>query len=506
MSTEATDEVLEHLWEIHFHFHLGEPALKLLERICSELVEASVSSSSWQASPFGQAGIRMCTTTTLDELRLIWQRYLSMIRASNAESKDFKKRFTAAAEVKFKNSYDAARDVFPVQVGVAAGGPLWRDFVESGLSRDLYTEYWSVGMVSGWKPVDTVFANPTFAVSSSTKTFPLHHAAEPCHGFDLSVTLAAASSEDSAQSLAQRCASSAREQFNTWSRIVSQGLQAGRIYVRFFAGGAINFCHALQQGGDEAAILLTAPYSSKTLALDEREYRSSSLGRGAPCCFTTIDASHVVDSHGLVTTLFCCEALLEQKPVHSVLYTRTILQRAIQAPSNFTQVLGADASLVSLFVGIAPKPYLDGFTHSVDAAEIAHARAVIPSSTIAAHLAWARTDVPQGNHTLTCDGQKLASLLFEVMVCLTPYDDIGAFVQNVDSSRYEVLCTRAAFVDFLVRVNRSVTPQIWMTTIQRFISLCTNLGDSRNARRSNSYQDLATHLFLRGIDLGLLWR
>ncbi|CUA67167.1 hypothetical protein RSOLAG22IIIB_13293 [Rhizoctonia solani] len=161
-----------------------------------------------------------------------------------------------------------------------------------------------------------------------------------------------------------------KQQFKAWSTAFRSSRAAGAITMRFYCGDALAFCHALntfKSTGNTSTGLFAAPYKASQINLDEL----ASGTQPAPLTFDVIDTSNLIDHVGLLNLLIATPPLLKQSPSsQSVLYTETLLPSREDATKSFLDRLCTDVPTIAALFGIAPRPYVSGFTSQSHVHEI----------------------------------------------------------------------------------------------------------------------------------------
>ncbi|KZV80529.1 hypothetical protein EXIGLDRAFT_845448 [Exidia glandulosa HHB12029] len=394
---DLTDDRLTTLWKIYYHWRIDESSIACLVDICSKLHVASASLETWNGSSYG-GWLRVCSTSTLSQLRECWSSYLAKSTASGKE--------TARWERAAKETYSS--HISPLTIthfDPSAGGPLWEILERDKTLDTLHADYWTHGVVTAFK--STAFAtaalrvNPTFLHSIGGETFPLNWALEPSRGFHLAEALVDPRSDTS---YAERCSSVAVQQFKGWC--LAFRAARNRVVVRMFCGHAAAFCAALRERRPTDPIL-TAPWSPHVLALDGGDYDSGSH-MPAPRQFRTIDTSNISDTLGVLNVLLFARPLLSTLQ-RSVLYTETMQGMGDDVTRSFVHYLAGDVATTSLLLGLAPLSLLQGFTSQSNMHDLCHAlsgRWGAPLSQLRERQGWATTP---SDRKLSFDSSQLAA-------------------------------------------------------------------------------------------------
>ncbi|KZV93558.1 hypothetical protein EXIGLDRAFT_787782 [Exidia glandulosa HHB12029] len=492
---DLTDEKLTILWTVYYHWRIDEPSIACLVDICTKLHAASASFDTWNGSCYG-GWLRICSTSTLSQLRECWSFYLANSAASGNE--------TARWERAAKETYSS--HISPLTIthfDPSAGGPLWEILERDKTLDTLHTDYWTHGVVTAFKSTASATAalrvNPTFLHSIGGETFPLNWALEPSRGFHLAEALVDPSSDTS---YAERCSSVAVQQFKRWC--LAFRAARDRVVVRMFCGHAAAFCAALRERRPTDPIL-TAPWSPHVLALDGGDYDSGSHVP-APRHFRTIDTSNISDTLGVLNVLLFARPLLSNLQ-RSVLYTETMQSTGDDATRSLVHYLAGDVATTSLLLGIAPLSLLQGFSSQSNMHDIC---AVLsprscPLLQFRERQGWILPPSAASSN-LRFDPSHLATAVHKVYLHMTAYEEQTTLTHFPgDWRQWRLQYGRESFVVLLAAVRKKVLDgSMWQQTMRVLLSRITSGTDQRSKMALSYYQDLLLHLFLLDLD-DTLW-
>ncbi|KAG9101414.1 hypothetical protein FS749_007221 [Ceratobasidium sp. UAMH 11750] len=339
---------VDSVWDIFYHFQIGDVALSLLVRHCHKLLAISSSPQNWRESPYGSF-LKFFDARTLDELRRHWSLYAEFPKLRKVTLNKFREQKDCIStsvlerrEVLFVASLMASRSAGPLLP--RAVGPVTEALVK----------YWKTGTIHQ-RPEDIKKArhlNPTFIYSLSGEMFNIHYGTFP-QGSHFAPVLAP---------LAPKQPGFTRMlQFNTWVRAFQASRKSNAINIWLYAGDALAFCHALREHsrtGRASTNMPIAPWRAAQI-----DFNQITADHTPPSAFDIIDTSNLTDHLGLLNILVGAQPLLKIQPVsQSVLYTESLILSSKSVTDSLQSRLKTTMSTVGLLLGLIPHPYLAGFT------------------------------------------------------------------------------------------------------------------------------------------------
>ena len=402
------------IWSIYYRLYLDEPSRRLLVDQSEKLYILSESLQSWHKSEYGTF-LRFCDLESLTRIREAWKLFQAL-RSSGSYSKRHQDQF-ASAILRAKETRRARTGDGFTFTGLRSSAPLSLQAL-ADLPR-LNERFWDSGVTDELKKARRVvtYPNPTF-VASTIEIGTLHYGTDPLAGFHLATAYAALHPESPLRARCgdgeiPRAVEAARLQFNSWSDAFRSHLSKS-IRIRFFAGDAMAFCHALRMRSEAGKSCPTHLYRDtfhpQTLTLDETEYSEKG---NAPTVFSVIDTSNLIDHLGGLNLLVASSPLL-MKSVSATLYTECLVKREESIKAAMDELLCGDLATISTLLGLFPVEYWTNASaiSTVDEALFDVASQMMagsqgPNGQMPFRLAWKR-------NPLCLDSIDLAHLLFGI--------------------------------------------------------------------------------------------
>lgn len=349
------NEPMDRVWEIFYHFKIDHHALKLLVAHSQELYNHARTIESWRASRFNSF-LKMVDSRTLAEIRSYWKRYIEFPKISGHRLQRLLNEQVKLSKSVFEKA--------PANISAGrSAGMLWPNALVP--AADLFRAFWETGTIFT-RGSDISYAtklNPTFIYSLSGEVFNPHYASFPAYGFHLAPAFApvdfdpAGPLPNTGSTILNVC----RQQFKAWCESFRRARAAEAITIRFFSGDALAFCHALKsfaETGKPSTSTFVSAWRAPQINLDQ----ITSVPQ-APTTFDVIDTSNLADHLGLLNLIIATSPLLKKEPAsQAVLYTETLIPIGQDAISSFKERICTDVPTLALLFGIAPRPYVSGFT------------------------------------------------------------------------------------------------------------------------------------------------
>ncbi|KAG9101416.1 hypothetical protein FS749_007223 [Ceratobasidium sp. UAMH 11750] len=354
--TLLEDEVhIDHVWDIFYHFKINDQTSSILTRQSQKLYENANDIETWRQSSYGSF-LKFIDTRTLVELGRHWKSYANF---PNLPSNRLEK--LSQEHLKLSES-STDKNIIPS----LAAGMLWAQAAKP--ISNLFKRYWETGTLLARDhdaPTATQF-NPTFVYSLSGEAFNIHPSTFP-GGFHLAPAITPILS-DTANSATLGTEAAIvdvmKHQFGGWADAFRASRAAEAITLRFYSGEALAFCRALSlfaSTGNPVTGVFASAWHATQITLD-------GLNASASTTFDVIDTSNLMDHVNLVNLLVATRPLLKEIPAsQSILYTETRLSTKEQdITQSFLRQICATVPSVSVLLGLAPRPFVSGFTTRSD--------------------------------------------------------------------------------------------------------------------------------------------
>jgi hypothetical protein len=494
------NENIDRVWDIFYHFKIDDRASKILTRQSQRLYNSAQTIKSWRESRYNSF-LKMVDTRTLAELRSHWKSYADFSNLpANRLNRLLKEQSILSTFVreKYGSNLSSGR----------SAGMLWPEAM-SPVSQ-LFQKYWETG-TTFTRASDIKSArhlNPTFVYSLSGEAFNPHYGTFP-QGFHLIPAFApiAADPAGPLPNTGSAVINVAKQQFKAWCNAFQAARSAGSITIRFYAGDAIAFCHALNMfsiTGQPATNIFVSAWRAPQINFDEL---STSIPR-APTTFDVIDTSNLTDHLGLLNLLIATQPLLKQTPVsQSVLYTETLLPSGEDATRSLLERICTNVPTIATLFGIAPRPYLSAFTSQSNVHEIVFSDR---SGQYHERVSWASPS--GGDHhacanqpTITFEAEDLARTIFGIYdnMFANEKHSISAFLAGPSLAKLRMkgmINFQRETVAFLFRVIQNrvhLRNGDWGEVVEKFLDLV--ITSRSRLIEPNNYQDLCLQLHLHGI-------
>ena len=466
------------LWNIYHHIYIDDDSLQLLCSQAKKLAELATPTT-WDAHVYGKC-LKFCDDATLEELGGIWRSY--DVQALTA---DDQLRMRTVFESELKRAIDYKRErngQTQVLSGFRSAAPA--SFSSLNDVPKLHHQFWETGKTEITK-VATPHINPMFA-AHLTGSATLHYGLDPLLGFHLAtayVPLQLGSQLRSTESTAgpQKVVKAAQLQFRTWAQAFWAKVQTGLV-VRFFAGEALRFCHALQLqgcgGATQSPNTYRKLYDSKPLILG-----SMYNNHEAPVSFNTIDTSNLMDHVGAINLLVAASPLLDNTP-SATLYTESLVRRHKSTDVFVREMLCGDFPTMSMLLGLFPTEYWTNATgvSSVDEAMLnrmfqAQGKGDVREGQLYSRLAWHRPPIEAKEKSptkLEIAAADLAQVMYRMYLKMFQSEDVKCLLMKPDLSEIQNMGLpqfhRGSFVVFLSCIQARLTVD-WDKAILKFLSM-----------------------------------
>ncbi|CAE6392383.1 unnamed protein product [Rhizoctonia solani] len=342
-----------HLWDVFYHFKIGDHAFGLIKSQSRKLLELSESPESWRQSEYGSF-LKMVTATSLLEIRECWARYA-----------DFSE-LPADRIKKLQDQYDASSKRISERVKTHLNGQIIRSAANSWREaakpvNDQFGHYWEHGttVTTSKELKKTNNLNPTFFYSSLGEGFDVYTNTFP-QGYHFSPAFTPILSDPAGPATTSAIAK-AKQQFKAGLSAFQMSRKANSIVLRFFVGDALALCRALGQYSTSQKTdtqEFTAPWRATTIDLGEHAASSPP----APRHFDIIDFTTLGSELGILNALLVGQPLLKKRPAsQAVLYTDLPMQ-AGSSIALFHERICHSISTTGLLIGLVPRPYISLFT------------------------------------------------------------------------------------------------------------------------------------------------
>ncbi|KAG8710643.1 hypothetical protein FRC11_004270 [Ceratobasidium sp. 423] len=508
---EDGEETTERIWDIFYHFKVDNRTADIIERQSQKLHDSAQDIQSWRQSHYGLL-LKMVDTKTLAELRRHWKYYADFSglptnrkERLKKEQEEISKSITTAGNLTIGPSRSAgmvwSKALFPVS--------------------DLFQKYWETGTTFTQPSYfsNATNLNPTFLYYLSGEKFNLHYGSFP-QGFHLMPAFAPIA-EDPVGSLPKTGSAAinkSRQQFNAWCASFRAFRAANAITIRLYCGDALAFCHALNTfklTGKPSTGLFTAAYRASQINLDELAIGTPP----APLAFDVIDTSNLIDHVSLLNLLIATPSLLKQNPSsQSVLYTETLLPSGEDVTKSFLDRICTDVPTIAALFGVAPRPYVSGFTPQSNVHEVVFSRAMKTQFSIMGakmhgdqyheRVAW--TNPCSGDArttgspiTLSFEAESLARVLYRIYDKMFSNEKMATLMSSTTVSKLmslaEINFHRESVAYLFQAVKRRVCLRdgTWDQVASKFIQMGMEAGT--RIMESNNYQDICLQFHLFGI-------
>ncbi|EUC54441.1 MYND finger protein [Rhizoctonia solani AG-3 Rhs1AP] len=503
---EDGDETTECIWDIFYHFKIDDDTGRVIERQSQKLYDSAQNIHSWRHSRHGSF-LKMVDTKTLAGLRLYWSCYANY-SGLPPDRKDslFKEQIELSKSIAVKDNVTTAPSRSAGMAWLHALLPvseLFRSYWETG------TTYTQAGDISRAKNL-----NPTFLYYRYGETFNPHYASFP-EGFHLMPAFAPIA-EDPVGLLPQTGPGAiikSKQQFKAWCASFHSSRAANTLTIRFYCGDALSFCHALNSfrlTGNPSTTFPTSIHKASNIILDEL---SASIPT-APLLFDVIDTSNLTDHVGLLNLLIVAPPLLKQDPLsQSVLYTETLLPSGEDASKSFLNLICSDVPTIAALFGIAPRPYVSGFTaqsnvHHLYFDKLWTTSFGTQSSPEPQHerIVWTNPilgDAPSScsSMIISFEAESLARILYGIYDKMFSHERTATWMSpsQTDLMYMTANYSRESVAYMFQAVQRRV--HLYGGTWDEVASQFIQMGIAENSRmmETNNYQEICLQLHLRGI-------
>ncbi|QRV91842.1 MYND Zn-finger protein [Ceratobasidium sp. AG-Ba] len=331
------------IWNIFYHFKIDDRSLTILTEKSKRLCEAAETIETWNQSSYGSF-LKFIDTHTLAQVRHHWKSYAEF---STLPSERLDK-ILAQQSKRCKSALNKhGENILPSR----SAGPFLLEAVPP--INSLFKKYWRTGSV--FDQDDANHLNPMFIYSNSGEIFDLDQTTFP-QGFHLlpAMTPCIGTSELGTE---QALLDTMRRQFANWVEAFQASRAAESIVLRFYAGDAIAFCHALDlfsRNGTTTPGLYTSEWHAAQINLD-------AIDPSGPTCFDVIDSSNLADHLDFYSILLISRPLLKPR---GVVYTESLLptkRREIER-SVLDNRLYTSVPTIATLIGLVPRHYVSGFT------------------------------------------------------------------------------------------------------------------------------------------------
>lgn len=454
----------------------------------------------------------MCDGPSLARIRKTWSSYRTA-----SMSKEHLKSY----EQRFKSTIQRARDTKEARIGkgqVLTGFRSTAPVSMLSLAElsQLYYEFWDTGTTdSGSHARDTAsYPNPMFAASVED-TFTLHYGTDPLLGFHLATGYAPLLPESPLQvgscnvSGVRTVIEFARVQFQAWGSAFRNRVPEN-MTIRFFAGDALSFCHALLHRrsvrGDSPPHMYRDPFHSEPLLLDDEDY---GVTGGAPPRFNVIDTSNLLDHLGALNVLVASSPLLSDE-LAATLYTETLVKREDSLKAMSDELLCGHFSTISILLDLFPIEYWTNATaiSGVDEAMFDAICRMMGSAKdhdgqMRCRFAWKRAPTQSVSLTTRTSSRlhfkdiDLATILFRVYQKMFQHENMGLLFSSISLQRLKNnSCPhyhRGSLAAFLALVKGQVSAN-WNKVMDQFLDFVEN--DSSILMGRNYIQELYLYLHI----------
>ncbi|KAG8699308.1 hypothetical protein FRC09_006699, partial [Ceratobasidium sp. 395] len=126
-----------HMWDVFYHFKVGDHAFGLIQSQSRKLVELSESPESWRQSKYGSF-LKMVTATSLSELRDYWSKYANFADLPTERLDKLREEYDSLSKKRSKRPEGAV-----YQEASRSAANSWKEAVEP--VSDQFAHYWEHG-------------------------------------------------------------------------------------------------------------------------------------------------------------------------------------------------------------------------------------------------------------------------------------------------------------------------------------------------------------------------
>jgi hypothetical protein len=511
--SDTDGENQETIWNIYYHFYLDESSLQALIDQVKILLSLSTSLDAWHGTPYGQV-LRFCDLSTFTRVRALWRSYC--IQDSNDERRATFNRLLEAniqRAKEVKAHYVGSENAY-VTTGIRSAAPMGTAYAQN--AHVSYQNYWKYGSTSLDPEVlaKTNTPNPLFTfhiVGAPT----LHYGTDPLLGFHLATAFAPVKETLSASGASTRktplsVVEAAQLQFQEWCHVFRSSTQTS-LTIRFFAGDAIAFVHALYHlqlsGNNLSGHIYRDVHHLSPIELDKKEYNST---HGAPLTFNVIDTSNLVDHVGALNLLSATSPLLRSN-MSSTLYTESLVKREKDHRAYIESLLCGDFATMSLLLDLFPIEYWTNASSSSTADDVMLDIAFRLTGSsgreqMRVKLTWKRPgSLPDPNRgtierRIRFNETDLAHILHAVYQNMFQHENILSMFNDLDLLKLKRSSTlhyhRGSFVAF-IRLLKNRVAVDWVDLMNRILGLIEN--NSTIVMGRNYIQEL--YLYLHTLNL-----
>ncbi|KAF8341942.1 hypothetical protein F5887DRAFT_364133 [Amanita rubescens] len=375
LPSEGSDEYLQRIWNIYYHFFVDEETLDMVLKQCQVLIDLSPDIETWNGGKYG-AFLRFSSVHSLSTIRKHWTFYIGT-----------RKGEFSSLRAEFYNR----KGGFGRNFGTwRSAGPLWMDLMLTGSEQ--FQHYWDTGVTFDEpdKVASATQMNPTFAHSVAGYAFP--YGSDPLLSFHLAKSIAPIMGSGANKTVTvSSLVTGAVEEFKSWCIAFNKRIKGqASLVIRFLVGNAITVCAALKYCAINHSVdpgLYAEPWSSALLKLDGGDYEESASTR-APLLFDAIDASNLTEIIGLLNILIPCRPLMQPRS-SSVMFTDTQVSNDDGiARDGFFDLLCGDLSVLSMILDLIPVSYISNFTSHCNSHEAGLLAADERERSLHKHIAW----------------------------------------------------------------------------------------------------------------------
>ncbi|KAH7304622.1 hypothetical protein B0J17DRAFT_736480, partial [Rhizoctonia solani] len=332
------------VWDIFYHFKIGDQVLGLITRQTQTLYEYSQDTEAWRKYPCSSY-LKMVDIRTLDELRSYWNKYATFERLA-LEQKD--KFFEQQARMSARMATRLGGAT--VQGPSCSAGMLWPEALAP--VTDLFRKYWQTGttFTLARDIQNAKNLNSAFVYSMSGEEFLPNDGTFP-QRLHLISAVAPLKSDPTGSTPTQGSAIDiSKQQLKVWCESFCERRKTQNLTIRFFAGDAITFCCALDSlrvTGESTTDIFVANYRAAQIHFDQ--------DNTTPTSFDVIDTSNLTDHVGLLNLLIVAHPLLKETPAsQSVLYTESLLPFGKDPTKSFPERIYTDIPTWRCCLGLFP--------------------------------------------------------------------------------------------------------------------------------------------------------
>ncbi|KAB5591552.1 MYND finger protein [Ceratobasidium theobromae] len=493
------NEPADAVWNIFYHFRIDNRSLDILIRHSRQLYDCSQTAESWRESRYGSF-LKMVDSRTLTELSRLWKSYADFINLPASRLQQLLKEKERIAKMM---PDDRGFNLSPSR----SAGMLWHEAMIPVV--ELFQKYWKTGTTfSSDKDVQSATnLNPTFVYSSFGETFNPHYGTFPS-GFHLMPAFAPIAKDpvgplpNTGSATIDVC----KQQFSAWCKSFRAARATKTITIRFFSGDALGFCRALNElalTGQSSTNIFVSAWRASQIDLDEL---NASVPQ-APTTFDVIDTSNLTDHVGMINLLIVTQPLLKKDPQsQSIIYTESLHPSGEDVTRSFWERLGTDVPTISTLLGIAPRPYVSGFTTQSNAHELIYASGT--SSQFHERIAW--VDPTGGDHhacttntTVTFQAADLPHILYRIYQQMFYNETVTASLLNPSVAELRLRMKTHYQRETVALLFRTIQRRVciddgeWGQVTKAFLQIAIN--DKTRIIESNNYQDLCLQFQLYNV-------